>query len=97
MTFMKQEEIARIAMGLLVMLLPYAGAFTALPLAAIFFWDPGSRMLSASLAMLLLLRPALSFTNVDLPLYVIAISFVASTFAPLAQPVPGTLIEISQI
>jgi len=84
LTFMKQEEIARIAMGLLVMLLPYAGAFTALPLAAIFFWDPGSRMLSASLAMLLLLRPALSFINFDLPLYVIAISFVASTFAPLA-------------
>lgn len=81
---MKQEEIARIAAGLMVLLLPYAGALTVLPLAAIFLWDPGSRLLSASLASLLLLRSMLSITNFDLPLYVIAISFVASSFAPLA-------------
>jgi uncharacterized protein (TIGR00297 family) len=72
------------AIGLMVLLLPYAGAFTVLPLAAVFFLDRGSRLLSASLAMLLIMRPALSLTDTNLPLYVIAISFVASTFAPLA-------------
>ena len=72
------------ASGLMVLLLPYAGALTVLPLAAIFFLDPGSRLLSASLAILLLLRPTFPFTDSELPLYVIAISFVASTFSPLA-------------
>jgi hypothetical protein len=81
---MKQEEIARMASGLMVLLLPYAGALTAIPLAAISFLDPGSRLLSASLAALLLLRSTLIFTHFELPLYVIAISFVASTFSPLA-------------
>jgi hypothetical protein len=73
---MQREDIARIAMGLMVLLLPYAGSFTVLPLAAVFLWDRNSRMLSASLAMLLILRPALSVTHINLPLYVIAISFV---------------------
>ncbi|MDM7912751.1 MAG: TIGR00297 family protein [Methanotrichaceae archaeon] len=81
---MQREDIARIAIGLMVLLLPYAGSFTILPLAAVFLWDRNTRMLSASLAMLLILRPALSVTHINLPLYVIAISFVASTFAPLA-------------
>lgn len=81
---MRREETARIAIGLMALLLPYAGAFTALPLAAVFFLEPGSRMLSAALAMLLIMRPALSVTHINLPLYAIAISFVASTFAPLA-------------
>ncbi len=72
------------ASGLMVLLLPYAGALTAIPLAAVFFLDPGSRLLSASLAALLLLRSTLIFTHFELPLYVIAISFVASTFSPLA-------------
>ncbi len=70
--------------GLMVLLLPYAGSFTAIPLAVVFLLDRDSRLLSASLAMLLILRPALSITHINLPLYVIAISFVASTFAPLA-------------
>ena len=81
---MEREDIARMAIGLMVLLLPYAGAFTVLPLAAVFFLNRGSRLLCASLAMLLIMRPVLSLTDTNLPLYVIAISFVASTFAPLA-------------
>ncbi len=81
---MKREDIVRVSIGLMVLLLPYAGAFTVLPLAAMFFLDPRSRLLSASLAMLLILMPILRITHTNLPLYVIAISFVASTFAPLA-------------
>jgi uncharacterized protein (TIGR00297 family) len=81
---MEREDMARMAIGLMVLLLPYAGAFTVIPLAGIFFLDRGSRLLCASLAMLLIMRPALSLTDTNLPQYVIAISFVASTFAPLA-------------
>ncbi len=81
---MEREDIARIAIGLMVLLLPYAGSFTVIPLAAVFFLDRGSRLLCASLAMLLIMRPALILTDTNLPEYVIAISFVASTFAPLA-------------
>jgi uncharacterized protein (TIGR00297 family) len=81
---MEREDIARVAIGLMVLLLPYAGAFTVIPLAAVFFLDRGSRLLCASLAMLLIMRPALILTDTNLPQYVIAISFVASTFAPLA-------------
>jgi uncharacterized protein (TIGR00297 family) len=81
---MEREDIARMAIGLMVLLLPSLGAFTVLPLAVVFLLDRGSRMLSASLALLLIMRPVLSLTDTNLPLYVIAISFVASTFAPLA-------------
>jgi len=81
---MEREDIARIAIGLMVLLLPYAGAFTVIALAAVFILDRGSRLLCASLAMLLIMRPALFLTDTNLPQYVIAISFVASTFAPLA-------------
>ena len=81
---MEREDLARMAIGLMVLLLPYAGAFTVLPLAVVFFLDRGSRLLAASLALLLIMRPALSLTDTYLPQYVIAISFVASTFAPLA-------------
>jgi uncharacterized protein (TIGR00297 family) len=81
---MEREDLARMAIGLMVLLLPYAGAFTIIPLAVVFFLDRGSRLLAASLAMLLIMRPVLSLTDTNLPQYVIAISFVASTFAPLA-------------
>ncbi|MBN1236795.1 MAG: TIGR00297 family protein [Methanotrichaceae archaeon] len=81
---MEREDIARMAIGLLVLLLPSLGAFTVIPLAVVFLLDRGSRLLSASLALLLIMRPVLSLTDTNLPLYVIAISFVASTFAPLA-------------
>ncbi|HUS75214.1 MAG TPA: TIGR00297 family protein [Methanothrix sp.] len=81
---MEREDIARMAIGLMVLLLPSLGAFTVLPLAVVFLLDRGTRLLSASLALLLIMRPVLSLTDTNLPLYVIAISFVASTFAPLA-------------
>jgi uncharacterized protein (TIGR00297 family) len=81
---MRREDLARVAMGLMVLLLPSAGGYTVLPLAAIFFWDRASRMLSGCLGMLLLLRPALGIVNMELPLYVIAISFVISTFSSFA-------------
>ena len=81
---MRQEDIARFAIGLTVLLLPYAGSYTVIPLAIIFLWDRESRMLSASLAALLIMRPALGISHINLPLYVIAISFVAATFALLA-------------
>jgi uncharacterized protein (TIGR00297 family) len=81
---MEREDIARMAIGLMVLLLPSLGAFTVLPLAVVFLLDRGSRLLSASLALLLIMRPVLSLTDTNLPQYVIAISFVASTFAPLA-------------
>lgn len=81
---MQREDIVRVIIGLMVLLLPYAGSFTAIPLAVVFLLDRESRLLTASLAMLLILRPALAITHINLPLYVIAISFVASTFAPLA-------------
>ncbi len=81
---MHREDVARAAIGLMVVLLPYAEALIVLPLAVIFFLDPGTRLLSASLATLLIMRPGFSILHINLPLYVIAISFVASTFAPLA-------------
>ncbi len=81
---MRQEDIARFVIGLMVLLLPYTGTYTVIPLAIIFLWDRESRMLSASLAALLIMRPALGITHINLPLYVIAISFVAATFALLA-------------
>lgn len=81
---MQREDVARLAIGLMALLLPYAQAFTVLPLAAAFFLDPGSRLLSASLAVLLIMRLALGVMHTNFPLYVIAISFVASTYASLA-------------
>ncbi len=81
---MHREDAARLAIGFMALLLPYAGAFTLLPLAAIFLLDKGSRLLTATLGLLLIMRPILSLVETDLPLYVIAISFVASAFAPLA-------------
>jgi len=81
---MEREDFARLAIGLMVLLLPSIGAFAVIALAVVFFLDRGSRLLSASLAMLLIMRPLLSLTDTNLPLYVIAISFVAATFSPLA-------------
>jgi len=84
---MRQEEVARLILGLIVVLLPWSGPYTIIPLAAlamIFLLDKESRVLSGSLEILLLLKLALGLTHINLPLYIIAISFVASTFAPLA-------------
>jgi uncharacterized protein (TIGR00297 family) len=81
---MREEDMARIAIGLMVLLLPYAGPYVIIPLAAVLLWNRESRMVSAALIMLLVMRMALGITHINLPLYVIAISFVAATFAPLA-------------
>lgn len=81
---MQREDVARAIIGLMALLLPYAGAYTIFPLAAVFFLHPGTRLLSGTLGLLLIMRPALSLVDTNLPLYVIAISFVASAFAPLA-------------
>jgi uncharacterized protein (TIGR00297 family) len=81
---MQREDVVRAAIGLMALLLPYVGAYTVIPLAAIFSLDPGTSLLSASLGLLLIMRAALSLVNTNLPLYIIAISFVASAFAPMA-------------
>jgi uncharacterized protein (TIGR00297 family) len=81
---MQREDVVRAAIGLMALLLPYVGAYTVIPLAAIFSLDPATRLLSASLGLLLIMRPALSLVNTNLPLYIIAISFVASALAPMA-------------
>lgn len=81
---MRQEDIARFAIGITVLLLPYAGSYTVIPLAIIFLWNRESRMLSASLAALLIMREAFGVSHINLPLYVIAISFIAATFSMLS-------------
>ena len=81
---MQREDVVRAAIGLMALLLPYIGAYTVIPLTAVFFLDPGTRLLSASLGLLLIMSWALTLVNTNLPLYVIAISFVASAFAPMA-------------
>ena len=95
---MQREDIVRAAIGLMALLLPYIGAYTVIPLAAIFSLDPGTRLLSASLGLLLIMRPALSLVNTNLPLYIIAISFVASAIAPMAfrkfETLAGSLIYL---
>ncbi len=95
---MQREDVVRAAIGLMALLLPYIGAYTVIPLAAIFSLDPGTRLLSASLGLLLIMRPALSLVNTNLPLYIIAISFVASAIAPMAfrkfETLAGSLIYL---
>ena len=80
---MHRKDAARLAIGLLTLLLPYAGALTLIPLAAAFFMEKSTRLLAATLGFLLIIRPVLAQMSIDLPLYVIAISFMASTFASL--------------
>lgn len=45
--------------------------------------EKSTRLLAATLGFLLIIRPVLAQMSIDLPLYVIAISFMASTFASL--------------
>mgnify|MGYP000919432635 CR=1 FL=1 len=80
---MHRKDAARLAIGLMALLLPSAGLLTLIPLAAVFMVEKGVRLLAATLGLLVIMRPTLSLMNIDLPLYVIAISFVASTFALL--------------
>lgn len=95
---MLKEDVARIAAGLTVFILPFAGILTLLPLAAIYYIERSARMLVASLAFLILLKTALGQTNFDLPLYVVAIAFITPTFAIEAskrfQPLSGSLIYL---
>ncbi len=77
--------MARICVGLAVLLFPYAGVYTALVLAALFIAERRVRILSASLAFLLLLSFGLESTSFKLPLYLVAVSFVAPTFGALAS------------
>ena len=80
---MNRENAARLAIGLMALLLPYAGPFTVIALAVAFFVEKSTRLLAATLGFLLIIRPVLAQMSIDLPLYVIAISFMASTFASL--------------
>ena len=95
---MHREDAARLATGLMALLLPYAGALTLIPLAAVFLLEKSIRLLAATLGLLLATRYILSIVNIDLPLYVIAISFVASTFASLAfrrfESLTGSLVHL---
>ncbi len=76
--------MARIGVGLTVLLFPYAGVYTVLALFALFIAERKVRILSASLAFLLLLSFGLESTSLKLPLYLVAVSFVAPTFGALA-------------
>ncbi|WP_286877828.1 TIGR00297 family protein [Methanosaeta sp. UBA458] len=80
---MNRENASRLAIGLMALLLPYAWPFTVIALAAAFFVEKSTRLLAATLGFLLIIRPVLAQMSIDLPLYVIAISFMASTFASL--------------
>jgi len=77
--------MARICVGMTVVLFPYAGFYSVLPLFAIFVAERRVRVLSASLAFLLLLSFVLQSTSFKLPLYLVAVSFVAPTFGALAS------------
>jgi|GEM_PF-1897196 hypothetical protein len=67
---MHRKDLARLAIGLLTLLLPYAGALTLIPLAAAALLERGVRLLAATLGLLLIARPILSQLDVDLPLSV---------------------------
>ncbi|MFB3764361.1 MAG: TIGR00297 family protein [Methanotrichaceae archaeon] len=81
---MQREDIARIVIGLMVLFLPYIGVYAVIPLAAIFILERESRLLSGTLGSLLILKFAVGLINLNLPLYIIAISFIASTFSIFA-------------
>lgn len=95
---MQREDLARIAAGLSVFLLPFSGILTLLSLAALYYVERSARMLVASLAFLILLKTALGQTHFDLPLYIVAIAFITPTFAVEAskrfKPLSGSLIYL---
>ncbi|HWQ18132.1 MAG TPA: TIGR00297 family protein [Methanotrichaceae archaeon] len=95
---MQREDAMRAAAGAAVLLIPFIGVYAALPLAALFAMDRGTRMLTASLMLLLLMRPALALTQLNFPLYIVAISFIAPTFAYLASKrfeiLPGSIVYL---
>jgi len=82
---MTREGVARACVGMTVLLFPYAGFFSILALFAIFLAERRIRVLVASLAFLFLLSWSLEPTSFKLPLYLVAVSFVAPTFGALAS------------
>lgn len=78
---MQKEDALRLAVGALAFLLPVTGVFTAVILAIIYIIHRPARMLCASLILLLVLREALTYTHLNLPMYVVAISFIPPTVA----------------
>lgn len=88
---MNREDAARALVGLMVLLLPWAGVLAVLPLAAVAYLERSTRMLSASLALLLLMKFSIELSHLNLPMYVVSISFVVSTFACLASRPFGAL------
>jgi uncharacterized protein (TIGR00297 family) len=95
---MDREDAARIALGLMVLLLPFSEIAALAAVAAIFYLCKPMRMLSSSLFLLLVLKLALELIDLDLPLYVVAIAFIPPTFAYLASkkfnPLAGSLIYL---
>ena len=77
--------MARIGVGMTALLFPYAGVYSVLPLFALFVAERRVRVLSASLALLLLLSFGLQSTSFKLPLYLVAVSFVGPTFGAFAS------------
>ena len=95
--------------GMAVLLFPYVGVYTVIPLLpmipllAIFLAERKMRVLAASLATLLLLSYGLfllSFglrsTDIELPLYLVAVSFVAPTFGALAAGASGIFRDLGR-
>ncbi len=95
---MQREDAWRLAVGVLVFLLPVIGVFTTIFLALICILHRPMRLLSASLISLLLLREVLVYTHLDLPMYVVAISFVPPTIAYIIsrrfQPLAGSFMYV---
>lgn len=77
--------MARGCVGMTVLLFPYAGFYSLVPLFALAIAERRVRVLSASLAFLLLLSLAMEATILKLPLYLVAVSFVAPTFGALVS------------
>lgn len=94
---MQREDALRLAIGALAFLLPVTGVFTAIFLSVCLL-HKATRMLSASLILLLILREVLTYTHLNLPMYVVAISFIPPTMAHIIskrfQQLAGSFIYI---
>ena len=85
MRSMNREGIARACVGMTVLLFPYAGIYSLLALLALFLAERKVRVLAASLGFLFLLSYVLDSTSFELPLHLVAVSFVAPTIGALAS------------
>ncbi|MDD1758897.1 MAG: hypothetical protein LUQ22_09235, partial [Methanotrichaceae archaeon] len=79
---MQRDDSIRLVIGLMALLLPYAGWSIAVILLILSYLERSSRMLSISLAALLILTQVLAIIHINLPIYIIAVSFIASALAP---------------